>query len=303
MTAERIDICICTFRRESLRQTLRSVAEQRLPADITLKVIVADNDHSDDRRAAIVSDGAALGLDLLYVHAPSRNISVARNACLDAATARLIAFIDDDEEAAPNWIAALLDQSAAADIVFGVSQARYPDPQTPGWIQEGDFHSNRVSGNDAPWNGYTANVLINRVFAADHALRFARELGQIGGEDTVFFYHAHARGARFAYAPLAIVYEDTPPNRATMAWLMKRRFRSGQVHYMLLKLQNVGLARVLVSSLAKAAYCIVGAALNLAYPTRRANFVLRGSLHVGVAASALGMSPYIEYSDQNVTGA
>jgi hypothetical protein len=40
-----------------------------------------------------------LSLDCLYVHAPARNISIARNACLDAADAPLIAFIDDDETA------------------------------------------------------------------------------------------------------------------------------------------------------------------------------------------------------------
>ena len=48
-------------------------------------------------------------LQITYVHAPARNISRARNACLALATAPLIAFIDDDEVASPQWLAALMD--------------------------------------------------------------------------------------------------------------------------------------------------------------------------------------------------
>ena len=188
-----VDVCICTFQRPSIRSTLESLVTQEF--DGNLRVIVADNDFEPHRRADIVRLGKALGLQLKYVHAPAQNISVARNACLSAATADWLAFIDDDEIAAPSWLAELLNASDARDIVFGVSKAVYSD-DTPTWICEGDFHSAKFGERDPPWNGYTGNVLIRRSFLARSGLRFQNQLGQIGGEDTVFFYQAMRAGAR-----------------------------------------------------------------------------------------------------------
>jgi succinoglycan biosynthesis protein ExoM len=225
MTDALVDVCVCTFRRESLSLTLASLATQVLPAGTALRVIVADNDTTDGRREEIGATAAAHGLGHRYVHAPARNISIARNACLDAASGDWLAFIDDDEVAAPDWLAKLLAARDGHQIVFGVSEARYPDPATPGWVSAGDFHSNRIEGNDAPWNGYTANVLIDRRFMVAHGLRFDPALGQTGGEDTMFFLEAEIAGASFGYCPAAIVHEDTPIARANLRWLLLRRYR------------------------------------------------------------------------------
>ncbi|NJC08759.1 succinoglycan biosynthesis protein ExoM [Polymorphobacter fuscus] len=291
----RIDICVCTFRRASLTQTLASLAAQALPPGIQLRALVADNDDTATRKADIIAAAEGLGLDLRYIHAPARNISVARNACLDAADADWLAFIDDDEVATPEWVAALLAARGDADIVFGVSQARYPDPATPRWVVRGDFHSNRMAGNDAAWNGYTANVLINRRFVAARKLRFATALGETGGEDTMFFFDAHRAGARFGYAPAAIVHEDTPIARAGLRWLALRRFRSGQIHYLLLQRQGNGpLAGM--TALPKALACFALGVASLPRPDRAAAAVLRGMLHAGVIASMLGQAPYREYA-------
>ena len=293
--SETIDICICSFRRPSLEQALESVAGQMLPAGIALRVIVADNDETAANRAQVAAWGRRLGLDLVYVHAPARNISIARNACLDTATADWIIFIDDDEVATPDWVARLLAARQDHQVVFGVSQALFPDPATPRWIREGDFHSNRIGGNDAPWNGYTANVLIDRRFAAARGLRFDLALGQIGGEDTMFFFEMDRAGARFGYAPDAVVLEDTTPARATLGWLARRRYRAGQVHHMLL--QRASARPITAGALAgvKAAACFGQAALSLPRRGRMAHHLLRGMLHIGVVASTLGFAPYREY--------
>lgn len=295
MTAA-VDVCVCTYRRDSLTQTLESLAGQTLPGGVQLRVIVADNDETPQRSLQIAADATRLGLDLTYIHAPARNISVARNACLESSSADWIAFIDDDEVAAPDWLATLLAARAGHDIVFGVSQAHYPDPATPEWVRRGDFHSNRISGNDAAWNGYTANVLIDRRFIALHHLRFDPALGQTGGEDTLFFRDAHRAGARFGYAPAAIVHEDTPLARAGWRWLALRRFRSGQIHHLLLRRQG-GSALAGLTAAPKALACFAQATLLLPRPDRAAAAGLRGMLHVGVLASMLGQAPYREYGD------
>lgn len=301
MTGEVICICICTYRRSSLSATLASVAAQKLPSGVSTRVIVADNDKEPVRQAGILAEAQLLGLELTYVHAPSRNISIARNACLDTASTEWIVFIDDDEEAAPDWIAMLLAARDGAEIVFGLVQARYLAASCPSWVVAGDFHSTKMQGNDAAWNGYTGNVLMRRAFVLEHDIRFEPSLGQVGGEDTMLFYRCHSAGARFAYAPQAVVFEDTPAPRATLSWLLKRRYRSGQVHFMILRLQGRGRARSLASGLAKSIYSFANAAVRLPNPVKRVECLLRGAMHIGVAAGALGVSPYLEYGDMNIT--
>jgi succinoglycan biosynthesis protein ExoM len=294
MTIEQVDVCVCTFRRASLKLTLESLAAQVMTPGASMRVIIADNDTTDARRAEILATAAHLGLACLYVHAPERNISIARNACLDAAASDWLVFIDDDEVAAPDWFATLLAARAGCDIVFGVSQARYPDPATPAWIVEGDFHSNRIEGNDGAANGYTANVVMNRAFVVQHGLRFAPALGQIGGEDTRFFLEAEIAGARFGYCPAAIVHEDTPAARASLRWLMLRRYRAGQIHHLVMRRRGRPVVAGLLA-LPKAGLLLAGAALLWPWRLRSVRLLLRGTLHIGHLSAVLGFAAYREY--------
>src|ERR1700761_9052853 len=130
-------IGVCTFRREALDQTLESVARQG-PGPI--RVVVADNDETPAAEARIRAVGARLGLDLDYRHAPARNISVARNACLDAAGGDWLLFIDDDEVAEPGWMDAMAREAARGrwDVVLGPVDAVYSDT-APAWMRRGAF--------------------------------------------------------------------------------------------------------------------------------------------------------------------
>lgn len=291
---EAIDVCVCTFRRPSIAQTVASIAEQQLPEGTRLRLIIADNDEQPSARPAIEQAGRTAGLDLLYVHAPARNISIARNACLDAATADWIAFIDDDETAPPDWLSRLIARREGVEVVFGVSEARF-EPGTSGWIRQGDFHSNRLGERDGAHNGYTCNVLIDRRFVVRHGIRFDRELGQIGGEDTLFFREMLDKGGRFAYAPDAVVHEPIPVARSNLAWLARRRYRAGQIHWLLLKRERRSGAAVVPVAAAKLGYCMGRALIALPRPARSAGHFLRGMLHAGVIASAFGAGLYKEY--------
>ena len=61
-----------------------------------------------------------------YVHEPAAGVANARNAGMTQATGGLIAFLDDDEEASPGWLAALIEAQRRfdADVVFGPVRTR-----------------------------------------------------------------------------------------------------------------------------------------------------------------------------------
>ncbi len=88
----RVDICVCTYRRPYLEETLRSLAALELPAWLTARVVVADNDTQPSARALVETVSAALPFEVRYVHCPASNISLARNASSSTRSAWYSAF-------------------------------------------------------------------------------------------------------------------------------------------------------------------------------------------------------------------
>ncbi|HKR88913.1 MAG TPA: glycosyltransferase [Phenylobacterium sp.] len=288
----RIDVGVCTYQRESVAETLASLGAQQLPPDVRLHVIVADNEPTPAAEARVRTAAAIHRLDLAYVHAPARNISLARNAVLDAVRGDYLALIDDDQVAAPDWIASLLAAARAQDCaaVLGPVTAVYP-PQTPRWIASGDFHSFRpVRVGGRILKGYSCNVLIRMDIVRRAGLRFDLSLGRMGGEDDDFFYRLTDAGGVIGEAPAARVFEPVPASRAKLGWLLRRAFRSGQSHgRRQLRRALPGRLIQLVLASIKSAACFVGAAVMALFPVSGRRWLVRGALHAGAVARLAGI--------------
>jgi succinoglycan biosynthesis protein ExoM len=298
-----IDIGICTFRRPELADTLRSLAAMDMPAGFDVGVVVADNDDTPSAQALVEKLSRELPLAIRYRHAPARNISIARNACLDDSEADFVAFIDDDETASSGWLVELVAtaEGSGADAVLGPVRARY-GRDAPGWMRRGDFHSTLpvwVGGEIR--TGYTCNVLLRMGSDRLRGRRFSLARGQTGGEDTEFFDHMHRAGGRIAFCPEAWVEELVPHSRAAFDWLSRRRFRAGQTHGHLLAGRAGGLGRVgqVALASAKAAYCFALALPMIASPVRRNRSVLRGIMHLGVVSGLVGLRELRLYGQQS----
>ncbi|MEM9754865.1 MAG: glycosyltransferase, partial [Pseudomonadota bacterium] len=240
-------------------------------------------------RVDAVSENAPL--PVAYVHCPAGNISIARNAALDACQGRYAAFIDDDEIAEPGWLAALLQMATEtrAQVVLGPVEARYGE-DTPSWMRRAALHdTNPVEVGGEIRTGYTCNVLIDRTRPTIRALRFDPSLGRSGGEDTDYFSAIHRIGGTFALAQRARVYEHVPRARASFRWLAQRRFRMGQTHARILRTHD-GKPR-LTSGLLAAAKIVACAGLAVAGAmdaARRNRALLRACFHMGVVSGLAG---------------
>lgn len=295
----RIDIAVCTFRREALTETLASLATLKAPPGIGLRIIVADNDVEPSAYPRVAAAAAWMPMEVAYVHCPAGNISIARNACLDHSDADFLAFVDDDETVEPQWLARLLYAAElnGADVVLGPVRALY-GPGVPDWMRRGDFHATRpvwVKGEIR--TGYTCNVLMRRAAPSIADRRFDLALGRSGGEDSAFFSGVYDDGGRIVFAADAWVEEPVPAARARFAWLAQRRLRMGQTHGRLLGERHQGAARMKAAALAgaKCATCLAGAAAFALSPIRRNRFLLRGLLHAGAIGGlfdARAIEPY-----------
>ena len=293
-----LDICVCTFRRASLEATLRSLLDQALPDGLRVGIVVIDNDDTPSAEALVTRMATGAPLPIRYLHRPGRNISLARNAALEASAAPLLAFLDDDETASPNWIAALMTRRAEtqAEVILGPVAAIYP-ADAPGWMVRADIHATRpVWVKDEIRTGYSCNVLIDRTDPGIAAARFDPALGRTGGEDSFFFRALTVAGARIAFAPEARVTEPVAPERLTLRWLARRRLRMGQTHALSLLVhdRHARLPAMALAS-AKAAICAAMAAALLPLRARALRDGLRACLHAGVVLGLAGCRPRALY--------
>jgi len=226
-----IAVCLSTLHRpEGLARALRSVAAQRFPAPgPSLVAIVVNNDPQDDRPARAVAEvRERTGLRIELFAEPRRGVAPPRNRALAAALAAvgetgLIAFLDDDEEAPPQWLASLLlvKRRFGAEIVTGPVEPRFGSPPPP-WIESGGFFARQrhPTGSRRPW-AFTNNVLFEARLLSRLDRWFDERFARLS-EDRHFFERLARSGAAIVWADEAVVVEDVPAARLDAAWIATR---------------------------------------------------------------------------------
>jgi succinoglycan biosynthesis protein ExoM len=227
-----VSIAIPTQRRpEGLAVAVRSVFRQTTVDLAALELVIVDNDQAPSAEPVARQLAAEAPFPVRYVHEPVAGVANARNAAIAAASGDLIAFLDDDEEAAPGWLAALIETQARfdADVVFGPVQARAlrQTPHRPYIEQFFSREGPAGTGIIARYYG-CGDSLVRRAALPRATQPFSPLRNQVGGEDDHLFGLMSRRGARFAWAHQALVYEDPVPERLTLGYALARAFAFGQ---------------------------------------------------------------------------
>lgn len=239
-----VSVAVCTHCRPALLAAcLASLESQTNPLGLW-EILVIDNDPL--RGAAPVVEAAVatfrrLGVELRYEHEPSPGVAHARNRSLDAARHPIIAYIDDDERAGPDWLARLIApfdaQGAAVDIVAGEVEPDFAGLQPPGWLT-GDviqLLSCRWRWSDEPrflkpqeWFG-EGNCAFRRALLAGHGFNTAlgRQDGSLMTNEGIVFTKLRRQGAAAWWEPRAVTFHHVHPERLTRRWMLRRQFFQG----------------------------------------------------------------------------
>lgn len=204
-----------------LARCLDSLAALTIPDDISPAIVVVDNEPDGGALATVANFAAGAPFPVCYSHEPIRGIASARNTAIGKAVelgADWIAFIDDDETAAPGWIAALMDpRFRHVPILGGANVTQFP-PEIPEWL--------RPRAKPRPHGSGTVTGAGNIRIAASvfERLRFNEALGLGGGEDGEFILQARALGLETRHTALAVTYEVAHPERYTARGIIERSY-------------------------------------------------------------------------------
>ena len=231
-----VAFCISTRRRpKGLSRLLTSIDGLIVPDNYRLTVVVVDNDPFGTAASLVEQHRRPGGVSLHYVIETEPGIPAARNRSVAEATrltdAEFIAFVDDDEYLAPDWLERMLDVHQDPSVVATVGPAipRY-DPAVPQWIVAGEFFEQRGWRRPSPDEPFPVGLArTSGILIRAEALRSMEPLFQeptrfSGGSDRWLFQRMIDRGDRFEWVPDAHVISWVSASRARTRWLWQRQY-------------------------------------------------------------------------------
>ena len=228
---QQISVCICTLKRpELLSRTLASLENQQTDGLFTYAVVVADNDCRQSAEEVVAAFSSATPMPVTYCVEPQQNIALARNKAIENATGDFIAFIDDDEFPASDWLLNLFKtcKSYGVDGVLGPVKP-YFEAEPPRWVKKGGFFERPcyATGHKVSWGiCRTGNVLFRKSIL-DGIEEVFRPQFNTAGEDVDFFRRFMTDGCTFIWCNEAVAYEVVPAWRCTRVYLLKRALLRG----------------------------------------------------------------------------
>lgn len=237
MPAVRLSIILPTFNRvTALRQALAALLDQTAPRD-AYEVIVVDNNCTDGTAQLLES---IVDPRVRCLREVRQGVSHARNTGIAAARGDIVAFTDDDVEAAPDWVTGILEALDARPDVAGVGGRVLPawHARCPAWLTRAHWSAlalqdhgdrQRIFDRDSPIGLIGANLAL-RAAVFRRVGKFSVEVQRVGDgigstEDHHLLHRVYASGGRLLYEPDLIVIARVQPDRCARAY--HRRWHEG----------------------------------------------------------------------------
>jgi GT2 family glycosyltransferase len=232
-----ISVIVCVHDQErwdDLNEAMASLKQQTRPPEEI--IIVVDHNPTLYKRIR----GHITGVSVVE-NSEARGLSGARNSGIAVAQGDLIAFLDDDAVAAPDWLASLAHSYNNATELLGIGGGVLPrwEKARPAWFPVefdwvvGCTYRGMSEDGASIRNPIGANMLLRREIF-EQVGGFRSEIGRIGSrpigcEETELCIRAaqHWPDALFLYHPAAQVFHHVPQKRATWRYFCARCYAEG----------------------------------------------------------------------------
>ena len=235
----RIDVVLATYNRAwLLRPAIDSFA---ICADgCPARLLVVDNNSSDTTRATVEAAQAAHpGTAIEYLFEPRQGKAHALNLGIERSDAEVVAFFDDDEQLAPDWLSVLSRAFAdpALDFAGGPVRPDWSAP-LPGWLPQASYDGVLSLVNSGlQRRRYGQDGFKGMLIGANAAIR-RNALRRVGpyttrykwAEDREMYARLLAEGAGGDYLPDLIVYHHVPTKRLTKRYYRQWAYSEGRTN-------------------------------------------------------------------------
>lgn len=246
----KVSVIIPTYNRsQSLERALRSIAGLDFPRE-QFEVVVVDN-NSSDATPEVADKFRNVGIPLKYVKETRLSFTVARHTGAEAASGKILSYIDDDVIASNGWLSGLTEVFENDDKVGVVGGPILPvfESEPPEWIKRyypmsiwlslfdrgSEIHE---EGGACGPNLSVRKDVLERVggFPADTIGVEAEgrpgvvEKIYVGSGDYGLCLKVKKAGYKVMYAPRALVHHVIPPVRLTKKWWRSRLAGEGCYH-------------------------------------------------------------------------
>lgn len=231
-----ISVIICAYTEDRWNDLVEAVGSMKRqtvqPREI---IVVIDHNPALYERVRREISGV-----VVLENRQARGLSGGRNTGVAEAAGSIIAFMDEDAYAEPDWLENIL-QGYAGEQVIGVGGAIQPAwvEARPRWFPEEFDWVVGCTYRGMPHHASPVRNLIGanmsfRKDIFDLAGEFTNGMGRIGTrplgcEETEFCIRATQRteGGRFLFEPRARVHHRVPPTRASWKYFLSRCYSEG----------------------------------------------------------------------------
>jgi glucosyl-dolichyl phosphate glucuronosyltransferase len=219
-------------RAASLERALRSALDQDFETS-SFEVVVVDDGSDDDTEAvveALKKDSG--GPEVHYRYQAAAGVNTARNAAQQVARGGVVAFLDDDEEASPTWLARIVEafsEHPDAGCVGGpmLTDPSLRPPRTCSRCDLRDGHFD-LPGDEPRAVGWVlgGNMALAK-WAIESVGPFDERVTGIG-DDADWMRRARSKGVPIWFLPAVPVVHHRTQTQYRLSYLCRRAYRRGR---------------------------------------------------------------------------
>jgi len=215
-----ISCVICTSGRQSIYKAINSIKKQTHPVHL---IVVDDcSDHRPNFKDESI---------MVIRNKTRKGLSICRNIGYEASKVNIVAFMDDDAFADPNWLEELEKCFYnGADIAGGLIVPTWK-ANKPWWLKESMY--NLIGINEPSHFVLGCNFAIRKGLLEEMNCFFKERMGRkegnlIAGDETTLFFTAERLGYKIVFNERAIIHHNVSKERLTFYYFIRRFFWEGR---------------------------------------------------------------------------
>ena len=233
-----VSVVVCTHTDERFEHTVEAVESVLAGtyADVEVVVVVDGNDGLADRLSAYFAESESV---ILVRNEQNRGIAYSRTRGVSLSSGEVVAFLDDDAVAQPDWVAELVrgytetDAIAVGGLMVPLWVDSKPEFLPPEfyWLVGANYEPRLADWteirNTMGSNMSFRRMVFEEVGGFDEQLGFHAD-SKIQSEETELamrMYDAFGKGV--LYNPEAVVEHKVFPYRTDVTWLLRRAYWQG----------------------------------------------------------------------------